>query len=100
DREQAVHRGDDRDADRRRSTCPTRPTCLACVLRAMNIGIIGSGNISGTHARAASAIPGVAVAAVYGRNADRVATLAGRHGAAAYTEFDRFLRHRPMEVVA
>ena len=65
----------------------------------MNIGIIGSGNISGTHARAASAIPGVAVAAVYGRNAARVATLAGRHGAAPYTEFDRFLRHLPMEVV-
>ena len=29
----------------------------------MNIGIIGSGNISGTHARAASATPDVTVAA-------------------------------------
>jgi UDP-N-acetyl-2-amino-2-deoxyglucuronate dehydrogenase len=66
----------------------------------MNIGIIGSGNISGTHARAASAVPGVTVAAVYGRNRERVDALAGRHAAAAYTDFDRFLRHRPMELVA
>jgi UDP-N-acetyl-2-amino-2-deoxyglucuronate dehydrogenase len=66
----------------------------------MNIGIIGSGNISGTHARAASTIPGVTVAAVYGRNAERVERLASQHGARAYTDLDRFLQHRSMDIVA
>ena len=64
----------------------------------MHIGLIGAGNISDTHARAASAIPGVTVSAVYARSgADR---LAGQHGARAYTDFERFLDHRPMEIVA
>jgi UDP-N-acetyl-2-amino-2-deoxyglucuronate dehydrogenase len=66
----------------------------------MNVGIIGSGNISGTHARAASAIPGVAVTAVYGRNSERVERLANEHGARGYTDLDRFLQHRPMDIVA
>jgi len=66
----------------------------------MNIGILGSGNISGTHARAASAIPGVAVAAVYGRNPERVQRLASEHGARACTDLDEFLQHRPMDIVA
>jgi UDP-N-acetyl-2-amino-2-deoxyglucuronate dehydrogenase len=66
----------------------------------MNIGIIGSGNISGTHARAASTIPGVTVAAVYGRSAERVERLASQHGARAYTDLDRFLQHRSMDIVA
>jgi UDP-N-acetyl-2-amino-2-deoxyglucuronate dehydrogenase len=66
----------------------------------MNIGIIGSGNISGTHARAASATPGVTVAAVYGRSAERVERLANEHGARGYTDLDRFLQHRPMDIVA
>ena len=33
-----------------------------------NIGLIGGGNISETHARAALAIPDVAIAAIYGTN--------------------------------
>jgi predicted dehydrogenase len=32
----------------------------------IHAGLIGGGNISATHARAANAIPGVSVAAVYG----------------------------------
>jgi UDP-N-acetyl-2-amino-2-deoxyglucuronate dehydrogenase len=66
----------------------------------MNIGILGSGNISGTHARAASAIPGVTVTAVYGRNRERVERLARELGARGYTDLDRFLQHRPMDIVA
>jgi UDP-N-acetyl-2-amino-2-deoxyglucuronate dehydrogenase len=66
----------------------------------MNIGIIGGGNISDTHARAAAAIPGVRVVACYGANRERTATLAERHGAAVYGDLDAFLHHRPMDVVA
>jgi predicted dehydrogenase len=64
-----------------------------------HVGIIGGGNISATHARAAAAIPGVEVVAVFGSNRDKVAALAREHGAAAYDDFARFLAHRPMEVV-
>lgn len=66
----------------------------------MNIGLIGAGNISDTHARAAKAIPGVAIAAVHGANTEKAAALAARYGAAAYPDLDSFLAHRPMEVVA
>jgi predicted dehydrogenase len=63
------------------------------------IGLIGSGNISETHARAARAIPGVKVSAVYGTNSEKVRHLSNEHGAAPYTDFRAFLEHRPMEVV-
>jgi UDP-N-acetyl-2-amino-2-deoxyglucuronate dehydrogenase len=66
----------------------------------MQIGLIGSGNISGTHARAASAIPGVKIVAVYGPHAERVQKLAGEYSACGYTDLDRFLDHRPMDAVA
>src|SRR5262245_65412909 len=66
----------------------------------MHLGLIGSGNISGTHARAASSIPGVAIAAVYGPHADRVERLAAQHHARPYTDLAAFLDHRPMEMVA
>jgi len=66
----------------------------------LHVGLIGAGNISETHARAAREIPGMAVTAVYGTNAGKVARLAGESGATAYTEFAEFLAHRPMEMVA
>src|SRR4026207_541450 len=66
----------------------------------MNIGILGGGNISDTHARAAAAIPGVKVVACYGANRERTAKLAARHEAALYDDLDRFLAHRPMDIVA
>ncbi len=66
----------------------------------MRIGILGAGNISDTHARAARAIPGVEVVAVYGQNQQRASALAGAHGARAYDTLDRFLDHRPMDIVA
>jgi predicted dehydrogenase len=64
-----------------------------------HVGIAGGGNISVTHARAAAAIPGVEVVAVFGSNRDKVNALAAEHGAAAYNDLDRFLAHRPMEIV-
>lgn len=66
----------------------------------IRVGILGAGSISDTHARAAQSIPGVEVAAVYGQNAEKAAALAGRFGAAAYDSLDRFLDHRPMDIVA
>jgi predicted dehydrogenase len=66
----------------------------------MNVGILGGGNISDTHARAAAAIPGVTVVACYGANRERTARLAERHHAVAYHDLDRFLDHRPMDIVA
>jgi predicted dehydrogenase len=66
----------------------------------MRIGILGAGNISDTHARAATSIPGVSVVAVYGQNHDKAAKLAQQYGARAYDSFERFLEHRPMDIVA
>jgi UDP-N-acetyl-2-amino-2-deoxyglucuronate dehydrogenase len=66
----------------------------------MKIGIVGGGNISDTHARAAQAIAGVEVVAFYGNNRERTAKLAERFGAAVYDDYDRFLAHRPMDMVA
>jgi UDP-N-acetyl-2-amino-2-deoxyglucuronate dehydrogenase len=65
-----------------------------------HLGILGGGNISDTHARAAASLPNVRVAAVCGVNETRVRAMAERHGAAAYVDVDAFLRHRPLDIVA
>ena len=65
----------------------------------IHIGLIGGGNISQTHARAALAIPGVDVAAIYGTNAEKVSHLSNEFQAQPYSDFDAFLSHRPMELV-
>lgn len=59
----------------------------------MRIGIAGAGKISATHARAARAIEGLTVAAVYGTNPAKTAALAAECGATAYGDYDRFLAH-------
>lgn len=66
----------------------------------MKIGILGAGNISDTHARAARDIPGVEIVAVYGQNATKAAALADRYGGRAFDRLDAFLDHRPMDLVA
>lgn len=66
----------------------------------MKVGILGAGNISDTHARAASAIAGTSIVAVHGGNAARAERLAATYGATAYADLDGFLAHRPMDVVA
>jgi predicted dehydrogenase len=65
----------------------------------MKIGILGGGNISGTHARAAAAIPGVELVAFHGSNRERAAALAAPYGAPVYDTLDAFLAHRPMDIV-
>jgi UDP-N-acetyl-2-amino-2-deoxyglucuronate dehydrogenase len=65
-----------------------------------HIGLIGGGNISETHARAARSIPGVQIAAVFGTNVENVNRLCRGYGGTPYVNFEKFLAHRPMEIVA
>lgn len=67
---------------------------------AIHIGLIGGGSITDTHARAARAIPGVEIAAIYGTNLGKLAALCREHGGKPYQDFDAFLEHRPMDLVA
>ena len=64
-----------------------------------HIGLIGGGNITETHARAARAIPSVSIAAIYGPNAANVERLCREHGGSPYQDFAAFLAHRPMDLV-
>jgi len=60
----------------------------------MRIGILGSGFMGGTHARAYAKIPGVDVAAVSSRHLDKAEKLAGEVGARATTD-DRSIIEDP-----
>jgi len=64
-----------------------------------HIGLIGGGNITETHARAARAISGVEIAAIHGANAGKIARLCREHGGTPYQNIDAFLNHRPMDLV-
>jgi predicted dehydrogenase len=64
----------------------------------MHAGLVGGGNITETHARAARDA-GVTIAAVCGTNADRVGRLAREFGCEAYTDLRVFLAQRPMDFV-
>ena len=66
----------------------------------IHVGLMGGGNISETHARAARAIPGLEIAAIYGTNRDRVERFAAIHGGTPYLDLDAFLNHKPMDFVA
>ncbi len=64
-----------------------------------HVGLIGGGNISETHARAARAISDVEIAAVYGTNFEKVRRLCRDHGGTPFEDFSAFLTHRPMDLV-
>jgi UDP-N-acetyl-2-amino-2-deoxyglucuronate dehydrogenase len=66
----------------------------------IHVGLMGGGNISETHARAARAIPGLEIAAIYGTNRDRVERFTTIHGGTPYLDLDAFLNHKPMDFVA
>jgi UDP-N-acetyl-2-amino-2-deoxyglucuronate dehydrogenase len=66
---------------------------------AFRIGILGGGNISGTHALAAAELPDARVVAVYGESPQAISTIAKAHGAATYLDVAEFLAHRPMDLV-
>src|SRR5918997_6671285 len=65
----------------------------------LHVGILGGGNISETHARAAREAEGVRVAAVCGPNREKVARLCGLYGGTAYERLEDFLSHRPLDAV-
>src|SRR6516165_4374253 len=66
----------------------------------IHIGLIGGGNISRTHARAALAITGVEISAIYGTNIERVNGLAAEFGGKPYRDFEAFLEHHSLDMVA
>lgn len=66
----------------------------------IHVGILGAGNISQTHARAAHAIPGVEITAVLGRTLEKAEAFGREYGASAYDDLAKFLAHKPMELVA
>ena len=65
----------------------------------LRVGLIGAGNISDTHARAAAAIPGVEVAAVFAPTRAHAEQLAGRYGGTACESLDALLAHVPLDMV-
>lgn len=64
------------------------------------VGILGGGNISETHLKAAQEAEGVRIAAVCGYNAAKVARLAESAAVPAYTDLDEFFSHKPMDLIA
>ena len=64
----------------------------------MNAAIVGGGNISDTHARAALAA-GLRIAGVHGDNPGKVRTLADRYGAAACDTLDALLALPALDLV-
>jgi predicted dehydrogenase len=67
----------------------------------VRVGILGGGNISETHARAALSVPGVEIVAVHGVNHEKAARLGQLCGCrAVYADLNTFLNHRPMDLVA
>jgi UDP-N-acetyl-2-amino-2-deoxyglucuronate dehydrogenase len=69
------------------------------MLMTFHVGLIGGGNISETHARAARALSGVEIAAVYGTNSEKVGRLCREYGGTPFEDFSAFLTHRPMDLV-
>ena len=66
----------------------------------IQIGLIGGGTITETHARAARALAGVEISAIYGINKEKVERLSREYGGAPYRDFGQFLNHHPIDMVA
>jgi UDP-N-acetyl-2-amino-2-deoxyglucuronate dehydrogenase len=64
-----------------------------------HVGLIGAGNISGTHARALASIRDVEIAAVYAPTLAHARQLASAHGAIACDSIEQLLDHRPLDIV-
>ena len=61
----------------------------------VRIGLVGCGNISDTHARAAREVAGVELVAYWGRDPAKASAMAQRYGGKPYRGLDEFLAHRP-----
>lgn len=64
----------------------------------LQAGFVGCGNITDTHARAAREA-GLGIAAFFGRDPQKAEAFAGRHGGQAFSRYEDFLAHRPMDLV-
>ena len=64
----------------------------------MNVGLVGAGNISDTHARAALAA-GLRIAGVHGDNRDKARTLADRYGTIAFDSLDALLAQPSLDLI-
>jgi UDP-N-acetyl-2-amino-2-deoxyglucuronate dehydrogenase len=65
----------------------------------IHVGILGGGNISETHARAAHETDGVEITAFHGQNQEKVARLSERFGGKLCATLPEFLKHKPLDVV-
>src|ERR1044071_6011712 len=65
----------------------------------IHIGIIGGGGISNTHARTAQQVNGTNIVSFFGANQGKIAQLSKTYGGSAYSEFESFLNHKPMDAV-
>lgn len=65
----------------------------------IHVGILGGGNISETHARAARETEGVRITAVCGPNREKAARLGRVYGGAVYERLEDFLSHNPLDAV-
>lgn len=66
----------------------------------LGLAIAGAGYIADMHAQAAAGLPDVRLVAVYGRNGDRLASIAERHRIERrYTSFEDLIADRDVEAV-
>ncbi len=65
----------------------------------IGFGIVGCGMIGAVQAAAIGQIEGARLVAVCGRDERRTSEFAARFGAAAYTDYDRFLDHPDLRIV-
>lgn len=65
-----------------------------------SMGVIGGGNISRTHIRAAMEIEGLQVTGIYNPSDESAQNLAAECGATFFSDWESFLAHRPMDFVA
>jgi predicted dehydrogenase len=64
----------------------------------LRAGLVGCGNITDTHARAAREA-GLGIAAFFGRDPKKAEAMAARYGGRAFARYEDFLAHRPMDLV-
>src|SRR6266853_84405 len=65
----------------------------------IQVGILGGGNISETHARAVQQTEVAQITAVYGQNHEKAERLSKLYGGRVYESLQSFLEHRPMDMV-
>lgn len=65
----------------------------------IQVGLLGGGNISQTHARAVAQTKGAQVVAVYGQNQEKAVRLSKLCGSRMYENLQAFLNHKPMDMV-